>query len=278
MRLAATLLAAATLCACDPAQPPAGGTAVPTATHSQLATDLAAVRRARIFFSHHSVGENILAGIQQVAADTGAPLSIVPLEQSAGASGPVLVHGSGGRNKDPESKIAFFEATLRNPQLQPDVAVMKFCYVDFNPGTDVDALLARYRRAIEALKRERPEVRFAHVTVPLTPRSNDVKSWTRRLLGLEEWSDAANAKRHEFNRKLVAAFPADPVFDLARIESTAPDGAAVAFSYHGEAVPAMAPAYNADNGHLNALGQRASGAAAIGFFAAALRSASGIRH
>jgi len=243
---------------------------VPTTKTPQLQADLAAVRRARIFFSHHSVGENILAGIQQVAAEAGAPIRVVTLEQSMQATGPALLHGSGGRNKDPESKIAFFEATLRgHPELRPDVAVMKFCYVDFNPGTDVDRLLARYRAAIETLKRERPDVRFAHVTVPLTPRATDLKSWARRVLGLQEWSDASNAKRNEFNRRLVAAFPGDAVFDLARVESTAPDGAAVAFRYHGEAVPAMARAYTEDNGHLNALGQRAAGAAAIGFLAAA---------
>lgn len=238
----------------------------------QLEADLATVRKARIFFSHHSVGENVLEGMQRVAADLGAaPLKIASLDGAAASAGPVLLHGSGGQNGDPASKIVFFEATVRGKaDLRPDVAFMKFCFVDIDPGTDVDGLLARYQRAVTALKHEHPGIRFAHVTVPLIPRPTGLKSSVRRLLGLQEWTDASNAKRDEYNRKLVRAFPADPIFDLAGVESTGPDGAPVSFEMNGKRFPSMAPGYTSDDGHLNAAGQRKAGAAAIHFLAAAL--------
>ena len=249
-----------------------GGTGAPSAKNSQFAADLAAVRKGRIFFSHHSVGENILEGIQLVLADSGAaPLKVASLDAAAGTAGPVLLHGSGGRNGDPESKIAFFETTIRgNPHLRPDIAFMKFCWVDFAPSTDVDGLFTHYRGAITALKRDHPEIRFAHVTVTLTPREMDLKSRVRRILRLQEWTDASNAKRNEFNRKLVQAFSSDPVFDLAGVESTGPDRKPVSFELDGKRIPSMFPGYTEDNGHLNAAGQRAAGAAAIRFLASAL--------
>ena len=245
---------------------------IPT-QNSRLETDLATVRKARIFFSHHSVGENVLQGIQKVVADSGAAqLKIATLEEAATTSGAALLHGSGGENKDPASKIRFFESTiLGNRDLRPDVAFMKFCFVDFSPSTDVDGLFAQYQRTILKLKRERPDIRFAHVTAPLTRQQNDLKSTLRRALGLQVWGDASNAKRYAFNQKLVQAFPSDPVFDLAGAESIGPDGTPVSFAFEGKRLPSMVAGYTDDDGHLNALGQRVAGAAAIRFLGAATR-------
>ena len=239
-------------------------------TDPRLAADLAAVRDSRIFFSHHSVGENIIDGMRMVAAEVHAsPPAFAPLQRAASGAGPAFFHASGGRNGDPAGKIAFFEATLRgNPGLKPDVAFMKFCFVDIVPSTDVENLFARYERAMESLKREFPGIRFAHVTFPLVPRPMDLKSRVRRMLGLREWTDASNAKRHEFNEKLRRTFAGDPIFDLARIESTLPDGTVVSFEVDGKRIPSMADAYG--DSHLNATGKRVARAAAIRFLAGAL--------
>lgn len=242
------------------------------ARSSQFEADLAAVRNGRILFSHQSVGDNILGGIQRVLADSGAaPLKVASFDAAASTAGPVLLHGYGGRNGDPESKIAFFETVIRgNPHLRPDLAFFKFCWVDFAPSTDVDRLFACYRGAMTALKRDHPEIRFAHMTVTLTPRDMGLKARVRRILGLQEWTDASNAMRNEFNRRLVQAFSSDPLFDLAGLESTRPDGEPVSFALDGKRIPSMFPGYTDDDGHLNAAGQRAAGAAVIRFLASAL--------
>ena len=270
MKRVAILLVALALGGCDAPSPSRGGAVVPAKPDLSLVADLAIARKSRIFFSHHSVGENIIDGMQAVASDVGAaPLAVAPLQQGASHEGPAFLHASGGRNGDPASKIAFFEATMRGrPELKPDLAFMKFCFVDVVPTTDVDALFAQYERTMASLKREFPRVRFAHVTFPLVPRPMDVKSRMRRLLGLWEWTDASNAKRHEFNEKLRRKFAGDPIFDLARVESTLPDGTVVAFELDGKLIPSMADAYG--DSHLNMTGKRVAGAAAIQFLAAAL--------
>lgn len=238
----------------------------------QLAADLDLVRQGRFFFSHHSVGADILSGVKRLDAEAGGRLRIVALGDSDAASGPALVHGSGGQNTVPRSKLDYFEATIRAWTGQkPDVAFMKFCYVDFNPGTDVDELFAAYRRTMEAVKRERPEVRLAHVTVPLFARPTDLKSSARRLLGLGVWEDDANAKRAEFNRRLREAFASDPILDVAVAEATGPDGIASTFALGGHTYLSLHSAYTTDGGHLNLSGQRAVGAAAIRFLADTIR-------
>ena len=241
----------------------------------QLALDIAAVRRGRILFGHHSVGMNVLAGLERLDAEAGGGrIRTVSLEQAASTQGPLLAHGGVGRNGDPRSKVDDFAARIRSgPGVE--LAYMKFCYVDFEPSSDVEALLAHYQRTLHSLKGEHPQIRFAHVTVPLTTRPTDPKSWLRRLLGKEVWEDAANAKRSQFSRRLREVFPSDPIFDLARVEALGPDGEARRPGHDREGTPSMDPRYSDDGGHLNAQGQRAAAAEMVRFLAQALRRPGG---
>jgi hypothetical protein len=274
--LAAAALAV-TIAGCDrAAEARSGGAGEPDVTTTTLAADLALVRQERILFTHHSVGVNILAGIGRLDADeaAGGPrLRMVLLDEAEKLDGPVLAHGGGGRNTEPKTKIDHFAETIRrSPGLRPRIALMKLCYVDFEPSTNVDDLFAHYRRTLEALEAEHPEIRFAHVTVPLFRRPTDLKSRLRRLLGKEVWDDVANAKRSEFSARLRQTFPDDPIFDLAAAEARGPDGSTVTSRLGGVVVPTLHPAYTDDGGHLNDLGQRVVGAAAIRFLADAVRA------
>jgi hypothetical protein len=269
-RLAMLLLAAAT--GCRPAGTQAAGEGMPTPMTDHLAADLAVVRQGRIFFAHHSVGQNILAGVERLDSEAGGGvLKVALLAEAAALAGPVLAHAGGGQNGAPKSKIDAFAAAIRgSPGLKPDLAFMKLCYVDFEPRTDVEDLFNHYRRTLDALKRDYPQIRFGHVTTPLIRRPDDLKSSLRRLLGREVWEDAANAGRNEYNRRLAEHFASDPVFDLALVEATAPDGGAVRFELDGRSLMSLYPGYTEDGGHLNATGQRAAGAAALRFAAGAL--------
>ena len=137
--------------------------------------------------------------------------------------------------------------------------------------TDVDELFAYYRSTLEALKREHPEIRFAHVTVPFTTSPTGLKQRVYRLIGREVWADASNVKRTEFNRRLKESFGSDPVFDLSRLEATAPDGHLTTFEQGGRSYLALYPGYTEDDGHLNDAGQRSVGSAAIRFLAEGLK-------
>lgn len=265
----ALLCALAVTLGCGARPHPEGRTSEMT---PRLKEDLARLRRARVYFYHHSVGENVLAGVGRLDAEAGGgPLRLASPAEAAAIEGPVLAHGGGGRNGEPRSKVDAFAAAIRGePGLRPELAMMKFCYVDFDPSTDVAGVLAYYRSALEALKRDFPGVRFAHVSVPLTRRPTDVKASVRRLLGLQVWEDASNARRAEFNQRLKDAFPSDPIFDLATVEATGPDGGTSAFELDGRRVPTLQPAYTEDGSHLNRAGQEVAGAAAIHFAAEAL--------
>lgn len=275
MRAASPLtfvMALALMAACPAVTAAADGGAKSMA--SELVPALVEVRKGRVLFSHHSVGEDLLAGIRTLDAEGGGPaLRIERLESGAApGDGAALFHASGGRNTDPRSKIAFFrELVDRAAPARPQLALMKLCFVDFGPRTDVDALFAEYRETIEALRRRHPGIRFAHVTVPLFARPTGPKWALYRLLGREVWEDEANARRSAYNKLLAQAFPSDPVFDLASAESAGPDGVPSTFELRGATYPSLHPAFTTDGGHLNAAGQRAVGAAALRFLAGALQ-------
>lgn len=235
----------------------------------QLRVDL--VSRGRILFSHHSVGRNILEGARSVLEEAGfGSLNVIPLEESASREGPALIDASGGTNGDPLSKIEFFVDTIRSESAgRLDMALMKLCYVDFNPRTDVDALVRAYADALNGLKRDYPQILFAHATSPLTTRPSGWKPALQRMLGREVWEDASNVKRWEYNRKLREAFPSDPLFDIAALESAGVDGKAVVFRQGTESYPALDRRLSSDGGHLNEAGRRRIGAEFLRFLAGA---------
>lgn len=242
---------------------------------TQIANDLDLVRKHRILFSHHSVGRNLLAGLERAAGQLGAPIRVMPLEQAETSSEPAFVTISGGQNQDPQSKFDFFAESLRKTEYEPELAFMKLCYVDFNPRTDVDALFAAYRSTIDTMRAEHPNIRFAHVTTPLYQQPMTIKERIYRFLGKEVWEDAANVKRHAFNQKLFQTYSKDPIFDLARFESTRPDGSRVSFEEGGHTYYSLAPEYSDDGGHLNDLGQDVAALEWVRFMAKALRRSPG---
>lgn len=239
------------------------------------ADELTTVRNGRILFSHHSVGRNLLAGLQRVNAQVGGgELNVVGLDRASAAMPGALIEVSGGQNQDPKSKVDFFRGVFADGAVRPELAFMKFCYVDFNPSTDVDALFAYYRETMDALKKQHPEVTFAHVTVPLVVRPTDLKERIYRIIGKQVWEDVANTKRYAFNQRLLKEYAAEPIFDLARAESTRPDGSRETFEYEGRLFYSLTPQYTDDDGHLNDAGQAATAPEMVRFMAKALKERS----
>ena len=264
--------------ACEPSAASEPAQAIEKDGAQQLVTsnldraELERARSERVFFSHHSVGRNLLDGAASVSAgQPGGKLEILPIENAGSHTGPAWFHASGGQNQQPESKVDYFVETLdKRADLKPKLAFMKFCYVDFNPETNVDALFGYYESAIGRIKREHPEIKLAHVTVPLTRHPTQLKTRIFRLLGRSVWEDSANVKREQFNRRLLATFASDPIFDLARAESTRADGAREEYETGGQRYYALDERFAADEGHLNERGQRELGAELIKFVAKAL--------
>jgi hypothetical protein len=237
------------------------------------ADDLAAVTQAKVFFGHQSVGMNVIDGIPGVYAARGLDAAkIVPCPAEAGAwtelSG-YLAHAHIGQNGDPVAKIEDFDARTRGLGGDLDVALMKFCYADVTSDRDVDALFTRYRATMSALERDFPTVAFLHVTTPLTTE-RDLKSKFKALLGRNESGGPEdNANRERLNAMVRREYGADRLFDLAAIESTAPDGTRTSGSHQGHDYFALYPGYAADASHLNAEGSAIAAAQLLALIARA---------
>jgi hypothetical protein len=160
-------------------------------------------------------------------------------------------------NGDPDRKPRSFARVLDSlANASPDIALLKFCYVDFRADTDVEALFHRYQAAIAEYRARHPATTFVHVTAPLTTVEGGVKALVKRWSGRVPFGLAENARREEFNGLLRKAYQGrEPLFDLARVESTRPDGRRETVDWNGRAVPALADAYALDDGHLNEAGQ-----------------------
>ncbi len=239
-----------------------------------VATDLRVLAQARVLLGHQSVGRNILAGVQSLAQQAGVSVRIEEIGATADIQ-PGLFHSAIGRNGDPAGKCEAFAALLDRPERpQYDVAMMKFCYVDFERGTtaDVEQMLERYTRMVQRLREQRPDIRLVHVTVPLRSDPPGWKTTVKRLLGRATDEDGANVLRNEFNAGLRQRFAGEAIFDLAAAESTLPDGSRSSFTQDGRTMYTLARRYTTDGGHLNEEGQRWVAAQFLHCVAQTLRS------
>ena len=225
---------------------------VPSAQWQQLA-------KSKIFWGHQSVGSNIIGGLQELlSANAQIPLKVEAVKQPYTLAIGTLSHDHVGTNGDPSSKIKDFVRIVEGGVgAQVDTAFFKFCFIDFNGKTDVQQVCTEYKKALQGLKAKYPAIQFMHATVPLVKVETGPKAWVKKILGRTLDGTKDNVKRHEFNEMLRAEYSGkDPIFDIAKYESTRPDGSRETFELDGKRYFALVPAYTSDGGHLNTLGSR----------------------
>jgi hypothetical protein len=230
---------------------------------SVSAADWSALAGQRIFFAHQSVGANILRGVADLAdADPQRHLRIQPASRPEEIQGPGLYETAVGRNGDPRGKIDHFAQLLDGGLADSlDVAFMKLCYVDINENTDIEALFSHYRDTMAGLRARHPDLTIVHVTSPLQGPpagfKTGIREFVKNLTGKGGVGPARNARREAFNDLMRSAYEGrEPVFDLARVESTRPDGGTATLKHESRAVPRLAGEYTYDGGHLNESGRR----------------------
>jgi len=207
-----------------------------------------------IFFGHQSVGKNIIDALSIAGVASPIPdLKIIELNNVESLETPAFYHGRIGENLNPSSKNAAFSDILRRGTGEKiDIAFFKYCYVDIHATTNIHGLLADYRITMNRLQRQFEAIRFVHVTVPLTVVQTGPRALVKKLINREIGGYGDNIKRNEFNDLLRLAYDGrEPIFDLAAIESTYPNGTRAAFSQHGRTYYAMVPEYASDGRHLN---------------------------
>lgn len=220
------------------------------------AAQWAALAERRIFFGHQSVGRNIMDGVADVlAAHPEIRLTVVDSKALGGASG--FYHANVGRNEYPLEKADELVRVVDQAFVgDSGIAMVKFCYVDVRGNTNAQTLLDQYRQRMESLRARHPKLTIVHFTMPLTMAENWKGALMNRLRGQPSERDR-NAVRARYNALLLAHYGGkEPVFDIARLESTRPDGSRNFFLRGADTVYAMVPEYTNDGGHLNASARR----------------------
>jgi hypothetical protein len=147
---------------------------------------------------------------------------------------------------------------MSDPRLRDvNIALHKYCYADIQADSDVEDLFRHYQETTDRLRRERPDIRFVHMTTPLTRVQSGPKAVIKKLLGRAPDHYAANMRREVFNDLLREAYAGSgSLFDLAAIESTRPDGRRESIRLGGRTSYALVAAYTTDGGHLNRSARR----------------------
>jgi hypothetical protein len=214
----------------------------------------------KIYFAHQSVGYNIVEGIKALEdQNPDLNLKIREINKFSPLDGYGFYHSAIGKNEDPESKIdAFANAMDQGIGNTADIAFLKFCFVDIDSHTDIGKLFEYYTSEMKRLSERYPNVIFVHFTVPLLKENKkSIKGYIRNLFRKDDgfFDERHNIRRNEFNRLLLDKYAGnEPIFDLAEIESTFPNGSKCTFKSGRETYFAMVPDYTNDGGHLNALG------------------------
>ncbi|MCW8855332.1 MAG: SGNH/GDSL hydrolase family protein [Gammaproteobacteria bacterium] len=214
--------------------------------------------KKNIYFGHQSVGNNIVDGISSVVASSDSiKLNIKNINEISTYDVPVFAHSEIGENGDTNSKFKDFSKIFHEgPGDKADLAFLKLCYWDIRRKTDVVEVFNNYQKTIEDLKEQYPDTVFIHVTVPLMSHSDSFISKVKRMIKPDN-SDLDNIKRNELNDMLKEKYSGnEPVFDVARIEATLPNGKLATFSHDGKKYYYLPDEYTNDGGHLNDHGRK----------------------
>ncbi|HEY0687073.1 MAG TPA: hypothetical protein VGD45_32315 [Steroidobacter sp.] len=219
-----------------------------------------------VFFGHQSVGANIVTGLAELPdTERLAGPRICDAHHTSHRDEPsdtrwLLIHCPVGRNREPLSKLEEFERLTREKfACDVDLALLKFCYVDVTSATPVEDLFRTYITRMSALAQALPQMRFAHVTVPLRAVQPRWRATLGRVLGRSDPEVEHNRAREDFNRRLRETVPPQMLFDLAAIESGPQSG------FDTARPRALHAHWTNDGGHLNAPGRRIAARAFVQF-------------
>ncbi|MEZ4600281.1 MAG: hypothetical protein R2940_10895 [Syntrophotaleaceae bacterium] len=233
-------------------------------------TSIDRIINRKIFFGHQSVGKNILGGVSSIVKDHKVKIIDLKDIQPESALGPAFYHLRIGSNNDPKSKVDSFSKVIKsNSFINIDIAFLKFCYVDITKNSNIEEIFNYYKLNFSKLRKEFPNTIFVHLTVPLTKNNDSWKTTVKKIIGKNDlWEYSDNIQRNRFNEMIFEEYQGkEPVFDLAAVQSTHPDGKREVFAFKGKTYFALVKEYTYDGGHLNELGSRRVAASLLKFLA-----------
>lgn len=213
----------------------------------------------RWLFTHASVGGNMVAGLDDLAALDPVRFQLATVgvgyddgglaaEAPPATTVPGTVYDCQRGNPGWQDKFAIFDNSVRNAGWHADAvdAVLdKLCYIDEG------ASAAAYLASMDALAVSYPTTAVVYATMPLTTGE-----------------DADNVLRNQYNEAVRAHCTAIGalLYDLADIEAHAPDGTEQTFESGGGTWQKLFSGYTDDGGHLDVDGRQR---AARGWYATA---------
>lgn len=225
----------------------------------------------KIYFGHQSVGHNLMNGVTDVMnRRTGAKLRIVEGTDASQFREGAWLHSTIGNNQDPISKIRDFEKYINSGIGDlADIVFMKLCYVDILENTDIQPIFKLYKETIARLLDRYSKVKFVHFTVPLMTVDMSLTSRIKGFIGKPIGGALGNIKRAQYAQLVREEYGGkSSVFDIAKIESTYPDGRRHTFSHGGKTYYSLIPEYTNDGGHLNWQAAEMGAAELISFLSA----------
>ena len=213
----------------------------------------------KIYFGHQSVGYNIMDGVRDIMNKyPQTKLNVVETLKPEDFKNPLFAHSPIGQNFDLNAKSSDFMALMdKGVGNAVDVSFFKYCFVDITNETNVEKLFDEYKTRMSMVKDKYPKVIFVHITVPLTTKQHGLKGFIKKIMGRPIGGYEDNINRHLFNERIRKEYAGkEPVFDLAAIEATYPDGSAAIFESNGKTYPRFVSEYTDDGGHLNEHGRK----------------------
>jgi len=214
----------------------------------------------KIYFGHQSVGFNIMDGVLDIIQENSTiDLNILETTNKTDFSKGVFAHSRVGTNTDSTSKIEDFKRIIDEEiGYNPDMAFLKFCYVDVKEKTDIQSMFEKYKHEMNEIQNQHLETTIIHFTIPLTITKTTWKTRLKKILGKDDiWEYADNLTRNKLNQLIKKEYQGkQPVFDIADIEATRPDGTKKSFTYKGDTYLSLVPEYTNDGAHLNETGRK----------------------
>jgi hypothetical protein len=211
-----------------------------------------------MYVGHRAVGNNIVDGIKDlIKANSHVKLNIVEPTDTFNSKVGFFMHSLIEQNASPQS-IANDSEQLLNEKGGGYFDIVLLRFTPFYDKKEMLDIFADYKKTLSQLKKKYPKTIFVHNTFPLSRSKTTWKTWIKKLIGKKDlWEYAVNIKANEFNEQLRKEYYGkEPLFDLAKIQSTYPDEKRATFSFDGKEYFQLVPDYTYDGTHLNEKGRK----------------------
>lgn len=230
-----------------------------------ITNEIKEINNERIFFGHKSVGNNILQGIKEISTER---LAILNINNASELPNAYILEANIGDNGNPKGKIDEFTKIVNQlAQNRLTIAMMKLCFVDLKENSNVNEIFNYYSAKMDSLRIKYPDLVIIHFTVPLTSKRTILSMVKDFIKGRSNKSMLDNVIRNKYNELIFSKYPNNLIFDLAKFESTYPDGSQEQYIYNGKHYNSLVPDYTDDGGHLNEKGRQMVAKNLISFLA-----------